>query len=80
MMMTNNPIVQIVNLMRSGGNPNVLLQQLARTDPQINKVLQMTRGKSDAEMRQFAENLARERGIDLENLARSLGITIPSSR
>ena len=42
--------------------------------------MEMTRGKTPQQMRQMAENMAKERGLDLNDVARQLGITIPSER
>ena len=78
--MMNNPMQIITSQMRRGMNPNAILSQMAQRDPRVAQVMQITRGKSNDEMRQYAENLARERGIDLDSFVRSMGITIPSNR
>ncbi|MBO7312482.1 MAG: hypothetical protein J6U82_06715 [Alistipes sp.] len=66
--------------MKRGMNPNAVLSQIARSNPQVNQMMKILNGKSEAELRQFAQNLAKERGVDLDNLMRSMGITIPSNR
>lgn len=76
----NNPMQMITAQLRRGVNPNVILGQMAQRDPRIAQIMQITRTKSNAEMRQYAENLARERGVDLDSFVRSMGITIPSNR
>lgn len=73
-MMTNNPIMTLVNAMKSGGNPNAMLQQMAGSDPRIGQAMQMMQGKSPQQLRSMAENMARERGINIADLARGLGI------
>lgn len=78
--MMNNPMQIITSQLRRGMNPNAILSQMAQRDPRVAQVMQITRGKSNAEMRQYAENLARERGVDLDTFVRSMGITIPSNR
>lgn len=78
--MMNNPMQMITSQLRRGMNPNAILSQMAQRDPRVAQVMQITRGKSNAEMRQYAENLARERGVDLDSFVRSMGITIPSNR
>jgi transposase-like protein len=57
-----------------------MLNQMAQNDPQVRKVLQMMQGKSPAELRRIADNIAAERGTTVEDVARQLGITIPSNR
>lgn len=76
----NNPMQMITAQLRRGVNPNVILGQMAQRDPRVAQIMQITRTKSNAEMRQYAENLARERGVDLDSFVRSMGITIPSNR
>ena len=78
--MTNNPMMLAVEQMKRGMNPNAVLSQIARNDPQVTQMIKILNGKNEAELRQFAQNLAKERGIDLDNLMRSMGITIPSNR
>ena len=78
--MTNNPMMLAVEQMKRGMNPNAVLSQIARSNPQATNMMKILNGKSEAELRQFAQNLAKERGVDLDNLMRSMGITIPSNR
>ena len=40
----------------------------------------MMNGKSPAQLEQMARNMAKERGTTIEDVARSLGIVIPSNR
>ena len=40
------------------------------------KAMEMTNGKSEADMRQTALNLAKERGIDIKQFANNFGIKI----
>lgn len=76
----NNPMQMITAQLRRGVNPNMILSQMAQRDPRVAQIMQITRTKSNAEMRQYAENLARERGVDLDTFVRSMGITIPSNK
>lgn len=72
----NNPIIALVNAARSGGNPMQLMQQMALQDPRIAQAQQMIQGKSPQQLRQMAENMARERGTTVQDVARGLGIRI----
>lgn len=78
--MTNNPMSMIAHQMQRGVNPKLVLSQMARTDPQIAQIFKIIGNKNEAELRQFTQNLAKERGVDLNELAKSYGITIPSNR
>lgn len=76
----NNPMMQLLAAMQRGQNPMALLNQLSRTNPQIAQALRMINGKSPQQLRQMAENIAKERGVTIEDVARSLGISIPSNK
>ena len=66
-------------------NPNQFLtqqlqnkmNQMKQQNPQaFQKAMEMTNGKSEADMRQTALNLAKERGIDLKQFANNFGIKL----
>lgn len=76
----NNPMALLMGAMRSGKNPAALLQQMAGSDPQIRQVMQMLQGKNSAQLQEMARNMAKERGVNIEDVARSLDIQIPSNR
>ena len=78
--MQSNPLPMIMSAMQRGGNPNVLLAQLARQNPQVAQVMNLLGGKTPEQQRTIAENIARERGVNLEDLMRQLGIQVPSNR
>lgn len=79
-MTMNNPVMSMLSAMQSGRNPSLILRQLANTNPQARQVMQMVNGKSPDQLRQMAENLAANQGTTIEDVARSLGIGIPSNR
>lgn len=56
-----------------------LLQQMAGRNPQAAQVLQMMRGKNSQQLRSMAENMCRERGTSIEQVAQQLGIQIPGT-
>lgn len=70
--------------MNNGFNPVAQLMQriemATKTSTQAQQAVQMIRNKSVEEKKQLVENMCRERGITPEDLARSLGIQIPSNR
>lgn len=76
----NNPIMAMVNMMRTGGNPMSLMQQMAKSNPQVNQVMQMVKGKNSAQLKAMAENIAKERGTTVENVAQQLGLSMPTKR
>lgn len=65
-----------MNLM-SNINPQMLLQQMLRQDPRAEQAMGMLRGKNEAQLRAMAENMAKERGTTVEEVARGLGLRLP---
>ena len=80
MMQMNNPVMQMIAAMKNGRDPMHILQGMAQRDPQISQLMRMMQGKSSNELRQMAQNMAAERGTSVEDIARQLGISIPSNR
>ncbi len=76
-MLTHSPIMQLANLARVGQNPMALIQQLSGQSAPIMQGYNLIHGKSEAQLRNMAQNLARERGIDLNQLASVLNLTLP---
>lgn len=75
--MQNNPLFAIVQAARGGGNPMQLLQQMAGRTPQGTQFMQMIQGKNGQQMRSIAENMAKERGVSLEQIAQQFGLQLP---
>lgn len=71
--MIGNPMMQLMSAMRSGQNPMQLMQRMAMNDPRAAQAMQIIRGKSPKELQQIAQNMARERNIDLNELRRQFG-------
>ncbi len=56
---------------------NELLEKMRVQNPQMfQKVQQMTSGKSEAEQKEMAFNVAKEQGIDLRQFASRFGFSI----
>lgn len=70
----NNPLMQLVQIARSGGNPMQAIQQMAGGDRRMTQAYNMLQGKSPAQLRQMAENMARERGTNVGDIMRQLGL------
>lgn len=73
----NNAINLLISAARSGGNVNAMLNQMATQNPQIRQAMQMMQGKTPQQIQQLAQNMAKERGTTVEDVARSLGFNIP---
>lgn len=69
-----NPMAMLMQMARArSGNPAPLLEQLARQNPAMRQAMDMTRGKSPQEVRQIADNMARQRGTTVEEILRRMG-------
>lgn len=78
--MMNNPMMQMMQLLQMGQNPNAILRMMAQNNPQVRQVMQIFNGKTPQQLQQMAMNMAAERGTTVEDIARQLGIQIPSNR
>ena len=78
--MMNNPMMALMQAMRSGGNPMTMLQNMARTNPQAAQAMRLIEGKNPQQLQQIATNMAKERGISVNDIAKQLGISLPSER
>lgn len=70
----NNPLLSIMGVARSGGNYSQMIRNLAMRDPQIGQAMQMIQGKTPDQLKQMAMNMAKERGVSVEDVARGLGL------
>lgn len=70
----NNPVLALVQAMQQGRNPMALMQSMAQQNPQVAQALQMMHGKSPQQLQSMAQNMARERGVDLNQMLRQMGI------
>ena len=62
---------------RSASNPQAvrqMFQQMASSNPAVAKMLEMTNNRTPEEMNQIVQNLARQQGVDLNQLKQQMGI------
>lgn len=52
----------------------MMLNQMIQSDPRARQALQMLQGKSPRELEQMARNMAKERGVSIEDVMRQLGL------
>lgn len=71
----NNPIIQILNVARGGGDPSALINQAINNHPQRQQIQQIIGGKNPQQLMKTAENMCRERGISIDEVLGRLGIT-----
>lgn len=68
---------QLIQMARGGADPAQTLMVIAKSNPQVSQVMRMVNGKTPAEMRQIVYAEARQRGVDINQLAGQLGLKLP---
>lgn len=74
---SNNPIMQMMGMLQNNKNPMAVMLKLAEQNPQLQQVMGITQGKTPQQMQQMAENLAREKGVNLQEFMKQMGINRP---
>ena len=74
-MMPMTPM-QVIQMLQRGANPNQLMMQLAQNNPAVRQAMQMVNGKTPDQIRDMAQQMAKQRGIDLDQLTQQLGIRL----
>lgn len=69
----NNPMSQIMGMMQAK-NPQQMINMMLQQNPQAKQMMQTLQGKSPAQLRTMAENIAKERGTTVEAMAQQMGI------
>lgn len=75
-----NPVLSLLSAMKNGGNPQVLLRQMAQKDPRAAQAMKMMEGKSPAQLENMVRNMCAERHTSVEEVARSLGLQMPQGK
>lgn len=78
-MMNSAPMnpMQLIQMLQNGGNPNQLIAMAAQRNPALRQAMQMVNGRTPEQVRDMAYDLAKQRGVDLNQLAQQLGIRLP---
>lgn len=69
-----NNLLTLLQIAKNGGNPMQMLGQMAGQDLKLQQAMKLIQGKNPAQLRQTAENIAKERGLSIEEVAQKLGI------
>lgn len=68
--------MQLIGMLQNAQNPMMMIQQMFGNNPQYRQVMQAIQGKSPQQLEQYARNLAKNQGIDLNQLAGQFGLNI----
>ena len=69
--MMNNPMIQAA---MSGASAMQFLQKMAGQNPMVSQAMSLIQGKNTEQLQQIAENMARQRGTTIEEIARQYGL------
>lgn len=61
-------IFQMMQMVQQAGNPMGLMQQFAGQNPLMSRAMQMGQGKSPEQMQTLVRNLAKQKGMNDEQL------------
>lgn len=74
MMPMNNPTMAMLQMAMSGISPIQYLQQRMGQNPQIAQAMNLIQGKTPEQLHQIADNMAKQRGTTIEEIARQYGL------
>lgn len=72
-MMQNSPIGKMISIMKSGGNPQALVQQMMGQNPEFGNMVNSLNGKSDSDVGNMINKMAQEKGVNMGELLKSIG-------
>lgn len=77
--MNNTPMnpMQLIQMIQRGGNPNQIIGQLIQQHPAVRQAAQFMNGKTPQQIQSEVQKMAAQRGVDLNQLAKQLGIQLP---
>lgn len=73
-MLNNSPIGKMISIMKSGGNPQAIVQQMMGQNPEFDDLVNSLNGKDQSQVNDMISNLAKEKGVDLHQLVNQLGV------
>lgn len=72
----NNPMMAIMQAAMSGMTPVQFLQQMAAQNPMAAQAMNLIQSKTPEQLRETAENMAKQRGTTIEEIARQYGLPV----
>lgn len=76
-----NPI-QMIKMLQGVQNPMQMMQNMMGMNPQFQRAMQMTQGKSPAELQQVCRNMCGEIGVNFDDVTakmRQMGLNVPDT-
>ena len=67
-----NPM-QLMGMLQHSNNPSMLMESLMTQNPLLSRAMQMGQGKNPQELAMIARNLAKQQGMNDQQVAQLLG-------
>lgn len=74
--MMNNNLMNILSVFQNGMNPSYMLENLIKSNPQMQPIMNMIKGKNSNQLKEMFYNMCKEKGVNPEELARQYNINI----
>lgn len=65
-------LMQLLQAMQGSNNPMSVLQQVFGNSPMFGNAMSMVQNKNPAQLEQIARNLAKERGVNIDDMLRQI--------
>ena len=62
----NDTLASLIAILKTGGNPQAVLNSIAAQNPKIGEALQLLQGKTSQDMENICRNLCKQKGIDFD--------------
>ena len=72
----NNPMMSMLQMAMGGMSPMQYLQQRMGQNPQIAQAMNLIQGKTPEQLHEIADNMAKQRGTTVEEIARQYWLPI----
>ncbi len=70
----DNLFGMLLNGFRNGNNPMQMLSGMMQNNPAVSGLMRVVQGKNPQQLEQTARNMYREAGMDIDDVARRMGI------
>lgn len=75
--MKNNPLMNIVKMIQSGGNPQQLINQIVNQNPNLKNIMNNINGKDTNQLKDMFYSMCKEKGINPQDIAKQYNINLP---
>lgn len=70
-------ILKLISQIQNAQNPMGMIQQVFNNNPKFQYVMNAMQGKTPQEFEQLVRNTAKTQGVDINDLAKKLGLQLP---